>query len=133
MFALIPAMAAHSLDLRESIMEAIDRGTHSKRELAQLFGVHESFLYKLARQRRELGHVARLPHGGGAQLKLTDEVLVQLDTWIAATPDATLSDLQTQLAQTRQVALSTTTIWRALQTLDWPRKKRPKVLPKLIR
>ena len=111
-------------------MEAIDRGTHTKRAVAQLFGVHESFLYKLVRQRREQGHVAPLPHGGGTVSKLSAKLLGRLDTWIAATPDATLADLQTQLAARHAVQVSMTTIWRGLRTLDLPRKKRPKVRQK---
>ena len=61
----------------------------SKREIARLFGVHESFLYKLLRQQRERGDLAPLPHGGGAQAKLTAEHWQQVASWIVATPDAT--------------------------------------------
>jgi transposase len=37
-----------------------------------LFGVNESFLYKLLRQMRERGDTAPLAHGGGASAKLTE-------------------------------------------------------------
>ena len=84
-------MAAYSLDLRERMVEAVERQGGSKREIARLFGVHESFLYKLLRQKRERGDLAPLPHGGGAQAKLTAENWQQVASWIAATPDATIS------------------------------------------
>src|SRR6266702_152134 len=64
-------MAAYSLDLRERIVEAVERQIGSKRKIAELFGVHESFIYKLLRQRRERGDIAPLPHGGGAHAKLS--------------------------------------------------------------
>ena len=48
-------MAAYSLDLRERIVEAVEQQVGSKRTIARLFGVHESFLYKLLRQKRERG------------------------------------------------------------------------------
>ena len=40
-------MAAYSLDLRERIVEAVERRIGSKRKIAEVFGVHESFIYKL--------------------------------------------------------------------------------------
>ena len=60
-------MAAYSIDLRERIVEAVEQDVSSKREIARLFGVHESFLSKLLRQKRERGALAPLPHGGGVQ------------------------------------------------------------------
>ena len=84
-------MAAYSLDLRERIVEAVERQGGSKREIARLFGVHDSFLYKLLRQKRERGDLAPLPHGGGARAKLTAENWQQVASWIEATPDATLA------------------------------------------
>ena len=49
-------MAAYSLDLRARIVEAVERQIGSKRKIAQVFGVHESFIYKLLRQRRVALH-----------------------------------------------------------------------------
>ena len=46
-------MAAYSLDLRKRIVDAIERGVGTRNEVAKLFGVHESFVYKLLRQQRE--------------------------------------------------------------------------------
>src|SRR4051812_2280093 len=66
-------MAAYSLDLRERIVEAVERQVGSKRKIADLFGVHESFIDKLLRQKRQRGDIAPLPHGGGAQAKLSEE------------------------------------------------------------
>ena len=57
-------MAAYSVDLRERIVEAVEQDVSSKREIARLFGVHESFLYKLLRQKRERGDLARYPMVG---------------------------------------------------------------------
>src|SRR5262249_59368127 len=81
-------MAAYSLDLRERIVAAVERRVGSNRKIAALFGVHESFLYKLLRQKRERGDIAPLPHGGGARAKLSQEHLRQLPDWVAAMPDA---------------------------------------------
>ncbi len=51
-------MAAYSLDLRQRIVDAVERGVGTRSEIASLFGVHESFVYKLLRQKRERGDIA---------------------------------------------------------------------------
>ncbi len=45
-------MAAYSVDLRERIVSAVERQSGSKRKIAELFGVHDSFIYKLLRHKR---------------------------------------------------------------------------------
>ena len=43
---------------------------------------------------------------------------------VGACPDATLNELQTALAEKRDVTVSLPTLCRALQQLDLPRKKK---------
>ncbi len=117
-------MAAYSLDLRERIVEAVERQAGSKREIARLFGVHESFLYKLLRQKRERGDVAPLPHGGGASAKLTAEHWQQVARWIEATPDATLAEFQDQVQSKLRVRVGLSTVGWGVERLGVTRKKR---------
>ena len=49
---------AYSLDLRQKIVDAYDRGGISQRRLAKQFGVATSFVEKLLKQRRETGSIA---------------------------------------------------------------------------
>ena len=123
-------MAAYSLDLRERIVEAVERQIGSKRKIAEWFSVHESFIYKLLRQRRERGDIAPLPHGGGARAKLSGDQLRQLPDLVAATPDATLDELRAQMEKKARVAVSLSTICRGLQALGLSRKKSPSLPPK---
>lgn len=116
-------MAAYSLDLRKRIIDAVERGDQAKRKIAELFNVHESFIYKLLRQQRERGDLAPLPHGGGAAAKLSEEHLARLSDLVAQAPDATLAELREQLKKKSRVEASITTIWRALDALDLSRKK----------
>ena len=118
-------MAAYSLDLRERIVDAVECQIASKRQIAELFGVHESFLYKLLRQKRERGDIAPLPHGGGAHAKLSEEQLRELPDLVAAMPDATLDELREQIEKKARVTLSLSTVCRGLQALGLSRKKRP--------
>jgi transposase len=123
-------MAAYSLDLRKRIVEAVERQIESKRKIAEVFGVHESFLYKLLRQKRECGDIAPLPHGGGARVKLAEDQRGQLSELVAAMPDATLDELREQMKKKARVVVSLSTICRGLHVLGLSRKKSPNLPPK---
>ena len=116
---------AYSLDLRKRIVAAVERGVETKRALAEFFGVHESFIYKLLRQQRERGDLAPLPHGGGASAKLTEANRTILFELVAATPDATLAELAQRLQKKTRLTVSQSTICRGLQTLTLTVKKSP--------
>ncbi|MEJ7709307.1 MAG: IS630 transposase-related protein [Pyrinomonadaceae bacterium] len=88
------AMATYSLDLRQRIVDAVELGVESKRQIAKVFSVHESFIYKLLRQKRDRGDLAPLPHGGGASAILTQDHRLELTALVANTPDATLDELR---------------------------------------
>ena len=116
-------MAAYSLDLRERIVDAVERGLGTRSEVAALFGVHESFVYKLLRQKRQRGDLAPLPHGGGAEAKLNEDQLLLLADLVAKSPDATLEQLRERLKKQTRVEVSVPTVWRALDALGLSRKK----------
>ena len=116
-------MAAYSLDLRKRIVDAVERGNTSKREIARMFGVHETFVHKLLRQKRERGDIAPLPHGGGVEAILKEDHLMILTELVAEAPDATLEELREQLKKRARVEASIATIWRALEALGLSRKK----------
>src|SRR5215813_8934945 len=121
---------AYSFDLRKRIVDAVRRGDQTKREIARLFGVNESFIYKLLRQKRERGDIAPLPHGDGASAKLTDTDLLTLIDLVAEAPDATLEELRQQMKKRARVEVSQSTICRALQAVELTVKKRPGSPPK---
>jgi len=116
-------MAAYSLDLRERIVDAVERGLGTRSEIAEMFGVHESFVYKLLRQKRQRGDLAPLPHGGGAVARLNDEQLLLLADLVAQDPGATLEQLRERIKKQTRVDASLPTIWRALDALGLSRKK----------
>ncbi len=118
-------MEAYSFDLRKRIVDAIDQQIDTYREIAETFGVHESFIYKLLRQRRETGDLSPLPHGGGATAKLDDAKLNVLDQLVTEFPDATLEELRQLLKKKISVKVSISTIWRGLEKLSQTRKKSP--------
>lgn len=117
-------MAAYSLDLRKRIVDAVERSVGTISHIASLFGVHESFVYKLLRQKRQLGDIAPLPHGGGAEAKLNEDHLMILTDLVAEFPDATLDELRQLMKKRTRVEVSVPTIWRACEALGLPRKKK---------
>ena len=116
-------MAAYSLDLRERIIDAVERKDKSKREIAKLFGIHESFIHQLLRQKRQRGDIAPLPQGGGASALLTADHLLTLADLVADAPDATLDERRDGMKKKSRVAVSISTICRRLQALGLSRKK----------
>ncbi len=60
-----------SLDLRERIVAAYERGDMTRDQVAALFQVGRASVNRLVRRFRETGSVEPSPHGGGKRRKLT--------------------------------------------------------------
>ena len=82
-------MRALSLDLRERIMAAVDAAKLPLAGVAARFAVSHGTVKKLVGQRRRLGHVEPLGHGGGQPLRVDLEGLLEA---VAAHPDASLAE-----------------------------------------
>lgn len=122
-------MRAYTYDLRQKIVDAVDNKLGTNKEIAEMFGVHESYLYKLLRQRRETGDLSPLPHGGGATLKLAETGLRVLEKLIQTQSDASLEELRQQLKKKTKLEVSVATVWRGVEKLKLTVKKR-RALPK---
>lgn len=57
-------MATLSLDLRERIIKACDKGEHTREEIAQRFDVSLGMVKKLLQQRRKTGCIKARHHLG---------------------------------------------------------------------
>lgn len=115
--------AAYSLDLRQRVWSAFHAGEGTEAQMADRFGVSLSFVRDLVRRVRETGSVAPKPHGGGRAPALDAAGLEQVALSVAEVPDATLDELVAQLRRHKQISLSRTALWRALQWLRLTRKK----------
>lgn len=116
---------AYSVDLRERVVRAVDRGEGTQKQIAERFGVGTTFIKQLLKRRRETGSLVPKPHGGGMPVKYAGAVLKRLEQELAKQPDATLEELRDR---TRKDA-SIMAVFRALQRLDIRRKKSPSGLP----
>ncbi len=116
-------MKAYSLDLRERVVAAYEKGNETIAEIAAKFSVGETFLKKMLRQKRQTGSLMRLLHRAGAKKVLQKTHRLWLAKQIKEHPDATLLELQTSLLEKQKKLVSPATLSRELQQLRLPRKK----------
>src|SRR6516225_4144205 len=113
-------MTPYSQDLRQRILDTVQRGDGSVRQIARRFLVSASFVTRLLQLHRSTGSLEPRPHGGGNPAALAPEHLERLRELIRQQPDATLEECRQRLG----ASCSLMTIARALRKLGLPRKKR---------
>ena len=116
-------MRAYSLDLRERVVAAYEKGEQSIAAIAAQFSVGQTFLKKMLRQKRESGSLERLPSRAGAKKLLSEAHRRWLAKQVKEKPDATLVQLQEGLQTSRKARVSRATVSRELQGLRLRRKK----------
>ncbi len=112
-------MDAYSGDLRSRILEDCDAGM-TTRVAATKYRVSESWLRRLKQRRRETGETTPRSSRPKSAKKVLAEHSELLRRLVAKTPDATLEELRAELP----VAVSITTLWRALDELKLSFKKK---------
>lgn len=115
----------YSLDLRQKILQAHERGMGSQREIADFFGVSLSFVEKLLQQVRSTGNAAAKKQGRGPSTRLNSVTQQHVRHLVEQQRDITLAELVDQLDCTTGVRVSRSTLCRLLQRLGIPLKKRP--------
>ena len=113
-------MTPYSLDLRQRVLGAVDRGDGPVAAVARTFGVSARWIFKLLRQRRQDGSYAPRPHAGGRPAAIQGDDLERLRQHLAQHPDAFLVEVHQDL----HLPGSLTALWRALQRLGLSRKKK---------
>ena len=116
-------MKTYPIELRQKIIDAVDQQLGTYKEIAEMFGIAERYIYKLLNQRRKTGNLAPLPRGGGAAAKLDEEHLLTLAELVAKQPDATLKELGQQLQRKTNKQVSLSTVWRGLERIEFTQKK----------
>jgi len=114
-----------SLDLRERIVAAYERGDLTRDQVAELFRVGRASVNRLVRRFRETGSVEPSPHGGGKPRKLTARGEKVLRALVSEFPDATIPEFVGLLLERAKLAVSTSTVSRELARLGFTRKKSP--------
>lgn len=110
--------AAYSIDLRTRVLRDADAGLSSK-ELAARYHVSRAWVDALKQRRRETGAIAPLKQTKFRRRALGPAEADRLAALVGARPDATLVELRDAL----RTSAGLTTIWRALNQLDFTLKK----------
>jgi transposase len=113
-------MPVYSQDLRQRVIDTVERGEGSSRQIARRFLVSLSFVTRLLRHDRDTGSVEPKPHRGGRPSALGPADLERLQQWEREQPDATLEELRQRLG----IDCSLMAISRALRKLKITRQKK---------
>lgn len=116
--------ATYPEDLRRRVVVAVDAGDTTQAAVAMRFAVSVSWVKKLLRQRRRVGHVEPLGHHGGARRRLDERALEAVRLAVIAQPDIALEELRRHLRRRQSVRVSVPTLCRVVEALGLPRKKR---------
>lgn len=119
-------MKALSIDLRQRIVSAYERGEGSQRALAERFSVSRSSVERFIRLKRRVGSVAPKPHAGGRACAVRSEAdRSRLLRWIKCEPDLTQAEMAERFEVETGRPTSQQSMSRALRRLGITRKKRP--------
>jgi transposase len=109
-------MRAYSMDLRERVVAAVDRGM-TQEQAATIFGVSVNTVGRYLARRRDTGSLAPTAHRHGPVPEKKARVQAWLPARLDAAADATLAEHTAALAEQTGVVVSTATMSRAITTL----------------
>ena len=115
-------MKAYSTDLRERAVQAVEAGM-SRQAAVRVFGMSLSTLKRLLKQRREAGHVRPKPQPG-PRFSISVQQQAALAVQLHQAADATLEQHCQQWQEKQGMAVSISTMRRAIRRMNWTRKKR---------
>jgi transposase len=111
----------YSQDLRERVLGAIDDGGDAY-EIAPLFNVSVSYIYKILARRRTSGETTARAQRHGPLPKLAPYNDV-LRARVEAVPDMTIDELRSWLLSEHKIKVSNTCVWKQLGRLGLTLKK----------
>src|SRR5687768_7719975 len=111
---------AHSMDVRERVVAAVDEGRGTQAEVAAMFGVSERWVRRLISLRRRTGSLEPSRAKRGPEPVIAGRLQSKLKRLVDQKPDRTLAQFRTSLG----VDTSLTTVWRALRRIDVTFKKK---------
>ena len=122
-------MKAYSLDLRKRVAAACAPPGRTIGAVATQFSVSVSFVEKLLHRHRTHGSLAALPPRSGPAPLLDAAARAELVACLCQQPAAALDEVRGWVAALGGPVVSPATLDRAVQTLDWQRKKRASTPP----
>lgn len=87
-------MKTLSLDLRQRIINAYDRGDGTRQQIADRYDVSLGMVKKLLQQRRQTGDIAARHHNSGRKPTILETHKTLMRRLIGESPDITLEELR---------------------------------------
>src|SRR6266545_5701191 len=115
-------MKAYSVDLRQRVLAALDRGM-PRSEVLTTFQVSLASLKRWHAARRDTGDFTPQHPSGGFEPTITADQHHELRAQVAAIPDATLAEHAKRWNAAHASTISQWTIGRAIRLLGLTRKK----------
>ncbi len=115
-------MKAYAYDLRQRVLRAVDRG-RPRAEIVTMFAISLATLKRYLKRQRETGDVQARPIPGRPSKKGA-ALQAGLRSQLEADPDATIAEHCRVFETTRGVQVSSAMMSRAIQRLNWTRKKK---------
>ena len=112
-------MKLYSLDLREKVINTIDKDDSSVTKVAQSFGVSKNFVQKLVSQKRRQGHI-RPGKQGGSMVSPVMKYKANLIAIVEKRNDATLAEYCELLFNETGLWVSQSKMCRTFQRLKLP-------------
>lgn len=116
-------MKPYSIDLREKIVSAYEKGDTSIRKVAVQFGIAKSYVQKLIQLRKKQGHLEPKKQGGAMKGRL-DDYGSELAEMVESHSDATLVEYCEYFGEKYNVWVCASVMCCALQKQELTRKKR---------
>jgi putative transposase len=115
---------AYSTDLRTRVIDAWNAKEGTQAQLAERFKVSLSFVKRVLRRYRTTTQRGAKPRGATLVPRISGEALLLVQRLIENKPDIRLEELCEQLEERTQIKVSQSTMCRAAQRLEMPRKKK---------
>lgn len=113
-------MAAYSQDLRDRVLNGLERGEGAT-SIARRLEVSPRWVYHVKRRYEQSGARTSLKLGGYRRSRVAD-MEPQIRAWITKDADVTLAELSARLAE-HGVVIKTTALWRQLDQWNLTLKK----------
>lgn len=114
---------AYSTDLRTRVIDAWNAQEGTQAQLAERFKVSLSFVKRVLRRYRISGQREAKPRGATLVPTISGETLLLVQRLIENKPDILLEELCEQIEKRTKFKVSLSTMCRAVQRLEMPRKK----------
>jgi len=125
-------MASYSLDLRQRIVKSYLEGENSIRDIAKRFLVSPTTVYQYLKLYRQKKNLSPKEYIAGRKPAVADKQLLLIKTMLQNKADMTLSELCTDFEKKTGSKVSSTSMFRAIEKINWTYKKRRYVLKSKI-